>query len=88
MDNFWVNVTTSVVVLGLMIAYQPYWDLALFNYSLTEIPVIQAQLSPATINWWIWWAHWGLNGATYGPTIVAFAFGLKQRPRACCYAIY
>jgi membrane-associated phospholipid phosphatase len=40
MDNLWVNIFTSAFVLGMLISYQPYWDKALFNYSLKEIPVI------------------------------------------------
>jgi hypothetical protein len=38
--NWFVNSVTSVATYILLICYQPYWDMAGFNYSLKEIIVI------------------------------------------------
>ena len=86
--NWHINLGTSVAMFILIVCYQPYWDMAGFNYSLAEIVVIQKKLGASAENAWAWWAHWGLNGATYLPIIVPYIFGLSQRPRACYYAMY
>lgn len=76
-QNWLVNSVTSTVTFVLLVCYQPYWDMAGFSYSLTEIVTIQHELSASTISWWKFWAHWGLTIASYGPIVVPYLFGLS-----------